>query len=439
MLNEVAKLALFLNHEKRFNTICVGNNKDARNVGRLIKKEWSDCKVLVQSEGEFIRKNRTVSVKDDIVIYFLSGKKHLINKSKFKYYTYASQNYPFIVYVESEKKDIIKAYLSKFRGYFIETESLNKFLNKISLKGFIKTKNQNTRSRIYIDGIYANFRKIENNLTVLAIITLYNESDIIERNVKYLVKQGIDVHIIDNWSTDGSYKKVKKLTTLYKGLTLERFPTTKAPRYYEWKKILTYIENIAHNSKHDWIIHYDSDEFREAPWPETSLYEGIKFVDSLGFNILDFTVLNYRFTKSTNNFSSKVDPLKYFKYCEFANHPAHFIQVKAWKNTNQKVKLAKSGGHDVDFKGKHSFPLKFLINHYPLRSSKQARKKLFEDRFPRFSPKEVKSGWHSHYNKYKQTKHIIFNEDKLIQGRTKTFNENYLLERISTIGIEREV
>ena len=292
---------------------------------------------------------------------------------------------------------------------------------------------------IVISGKFASFRKIDKNIKMLAIITQYNESDIIVQNIKYLISMGIDVHVIDNWSNDGSFEKVKRLQKRYSNVSLERFPRVGPSKYYEWIKILKRIESIANKAKYNWIIHYDSDEIRESPWPYVNLYDGIVFVDSLGFNAIDFTVLNYRFTKTTNNFSEKRNPLTYFKYCEFGDHPGHFIQVKAWKKTNNNIELASSGGHNVLFKGRKVYPIKFLIRHYPLRSTKQAYRKVFFERFPRFSPDELKMGFHSHYNQYKGKKIINFKEKKLINGGLNSFKEDYIVELISGIGLKQKI
>jgi len=197
----------------------------------------------------------------------------------------------------------------------------------IKLKGAISNPNyKKTLVLIFISvKKYTLYKPINKNLTILAIITLYNEKDIILQNIKYLINQGIHVRIIDNWSTDGSYKKIKLLEKKKVGLSVERFPKYKPTKYYQWKKLLKRVETISKKYKYDWYIHYDSNEFRESPWLGISLLNEIKFVDSLGFNALDFTVLNYRFRKSTCKFSSKYEPLNYFKYCEFGSHTGHFI------------------------------------------------------------------------------------------------------------------
>ena len=75
-----------------------------------------------------------------------------------------------------------------------------------------------------IAGREATLKVPNSRKSVAAIINVFNESDIIEHVVRYLADQGVQVHIVDNWSTDGSYEIAKSL--LENGLcsNVIRFP-----------------------------------------------------------------------------------------------------------------------------------------------------------------------------------------------------------------------
>jgi hypothetical protein len=60
--------------------------------------------------------------------------------------------------------------------------------------------------------------------------------------------------------------------------------------------------------------------------------------------------------------------------------------------------LASSGGHDVAFDGRKVFPLRLLLRHYPFRGQAHARRKIFDERCPRFRPAERAMGWHVQYD-----------------------------------------
>ena len=46
---------------------------------------------------------------------------------------------------------------------------------------------------------------------VTAFMCVFNEADILPWTLKHLIDQGVQVHVIDNWSTDGSDRIAKRL------------------------------------------------------------------------------------------------------------------------------------------------------------------------------------------------------------------------------------
>lgn len=431
------ELIRFLNRENRFRVICVGNREDTRRFINLFNKENLEKTILYYSEDECLKNSNILRKESTLLVYLLNRNQHLINKKNINSFINILKNTSIVIYIENEKTSHFSGYKTKLLKLTDNHTSAYEILEEhCGLKGFIARSDSVNKQRLYLGGKLVLYKKTKHKPKVLAIISVYNENDIIEKNIRYLLDQGIDVHIIDNWSNDGSFEMVKRLSEENAKISFERFPREGKPKYYEWVKILHRVEGISKKSKHDWIIHYDSDEFRESPWQNVCLYDGITFVDSLGFSAIDFTILNFRYTNKSNKFSASDNPLTYFMFCEFGDDPSDFIQIKAWKNTGQTVKLAESGGHDASFKGRKVFPIKFVTRHYPLRSGRHAKKKLFSDRIPRFLPAETKVGFHSHYNRYKENKSIIFDKHNLINWNIKLFKNKYLIELISGIGLK---
>ena len=272
------------------------------------------------------------------------------------------------------------------------------------------------------------------HLKIASIINMFNEADIIEPVVKHLVQQGVDVHLMDNWSTDGTYEIGQDL--LAKGLCsrLQRFPDRPCSDY-EWALQLDHTAQYAASLDADWIIHHDADEIRLSPWPGLSLGQAIEYVDSLGYTAIDFTVINFLYTDHEN--ASKFDPTQIRSFT-WGRELADFIQVKAWKNLSR-VDLATSGGHDAQFDGRRIYPIKFLNKHYPLRSSLQANRKIFRERLPRIDKERRDRQWHIQYDAFRFVEEIRpWRSFELENFDRNIFNAEYLVERISGIGIERE-
>ncbi len=236
---------------------------------------------------------------------------------------------------------------------------------------------------------------------VLSIISSFNEEDVIYHVIKDLIDNQVDVYLIDNCSTDNTVEEAKKL--LGKGLIhIESFPedaeySARAKKEYLWHLILQRKQQIAKESNADWIIHADADEFRESPFPNTSLSEGIAFVDKLGYNAINFGLYNFR--PVDNSFVPFEDVRKHLTHYE----PGSWFdqnQIKAWKNTNQNIDLVSSGGHSISFPDRKVFPIPFLLRHYPIRSEQHGYKKVMQDRAARFAEEERAAGWHVQYDEF---------------------------------------
>ena len=268
---------------------------------------------------------------------------------------------------------------------------------------------------------------------VAAIINLFNEADIIEEVVRHLSSQGIEVHLFDNWSTDGSFELCQKL--LLEGLVnnLQRFPDSPSNEYI-WAQQLKNTANYAATVDADWIMHYDADEIRCSPWPEFTLKQAIAYVNRLGYTAIDFTVIDFRYIESNKEPHCFEDSLRHF---EFPTHSSYFLQVKAWKKNEQLINLHDTGGHAALFSERVVYPLKFLNKHYSLRSQTQADKKIYQDRLPRVT-KERLLGWHVHLDRFREATHVKpWSRSSLICYSPVVFNDEFLIERISGCGLVR--
>ncbi|MFW5981018.1 MAG: methyltransferase domain-containing protein [bacterium] len=267
---------------------------------------------------------------------------------------------------------------------------------------------------------------------VVAIITVFNEEDIISHAIKKLLDQDIYVYIVDNWSTDGSFKIIEGFKGQKNFIGLERFPQAAPASTFNLISLLQRVEELTRTIEADWFIHQDADEIRMAPW-NLSLKDAIIYVDSLGFNAIDHTVVN--FYPVDNNFS-KGNHEEYMKYFDFGRLQGDFFQIKAWKNTGKRISLAIHGGHLVGFEGRRIFPYKFINKHYPIRSQKQGELKIFKYRKPRWNKKERERGWHMHYDHIKEGYSFIHDPENLEKYiNDDDFRSRYLVEIISGVGI----
>lgn len=271
-------------------------------------------------------------------------------------------------------------------------------------------------------------RKVPDDFKVLAIVHCFNEGDIIEKTAKYLVSQDLDIYFLDNWSEDGTYEKIKNLCVEYPGkIFLERFPSDGKTENYEWYSQLEYTEKICCEYKYNWYIHYDADEIRTGPWKGKTLKETLYHMDCAGYNLAENTVIDFRMTekKQANIFMEDT-------FFQFRCEPED--QIKTWKQADH-FDLKSSGGHRLKVKRPKIFPLRILNRHYPLRSIEQAKKKVFQDRKPRFKKEESDRGWHIQYDGIYGCDDFVFDPSDLILWDENIYN-NYYIPLFTGCGIQ---
>ncbi|MBI3704665.1 MAG: glycosyltransferase family 2 protein [Rhizobiales bacterium] len=268
----------------------------------------------------------------------------------------------------------------------------------------------------------------------LAIIATYNDRDFVLQVVGDLLEDGIDVHVLDNWSTDDTFEQLRGLASSSGGLKLERFPATGPTRYFEWHAILERKEEIAAQFPNRWVMHQDSDELRRSPWPDISMRAGLHIAERMGFNAIDFTVCDFR--PIDDSFTAGMKPETAFRFFEFGRRPGQFLQVKAWRQGTERIELATSGGHQAEFPGRRIFPYNFLLKHYQFRSPTHARQKVLERR-TRFSPHERANGWHTHYDNFTNNHPFLWRPSELIEFDEKETRRRFLTKLIAGIDIAR--
>jgi hypothetical protein len=235
-------------------------------------------------------------------------------------------------------------------------------------------------------------RPLPHGVRTVALISTLNEADVIDAAIDHLACNGVMAYVLDGGSTDDTVARAKRW--LGRGLLgvelLDRPPEGRT----SWRSVLTRKVELASELGYDWYMHHDADEFRESPWPGLSLGEAISLVDQLGYNAIDFRVLNFR--PVDDRFRPGDDPRTHFTRWEDAAEYDR-LQRNCWKAGFLDTVLG-DGGHDVRFAERRLFPIRFLLRHYPIRSQAHGRRKVLTERRNRFSSEEIAFGWRRQYD-----------------------------------------
>ena len=228
-------------------------------------------------------------------------------------------------------------------------------------------------------------------MTAQCFMPVYNEADLLPHVLAHMRSQGVDVHALDGWSSDGCWEILRDAGP---GVTAERFPARADDGVWNCRRTLRRVESLAQASKADWCCLSDVDEWRRSPRPGETLAEGIARWDAEGYTVIDHRV--YAFFCTDSGWTG--GPEKYFRWYNTRDMLCTLAQQKIWKNVGR-VNLVDSGGHTIRFPRKRVAPEWFTMKHYPFRTPAQAREKL-ETRLARRCHEEHQAGWGVHYDEF---------------------------------------
>lgn len=223
------------------------------------------------------------------------------------------------------------------------------------------------------------------DLKIVAMIQTLNEEDIIKETLEHLFSQGLEVVVLDNDSSDKTYKICEKY--LGNGV-LDLFQLKSS----EWEHgfNLQTLYQMALRQKPDWFILNDADELLESG-TKNSLKEEIIKVDNEGFNLIQFNGFSFYMT---DNDMPDAELIK--RRLSYYSHTGDGI-FRAWKYYPGII-IEGKGGHVPIFpdgKRYEIYPQKFILRHYRFRSPEQAKQKMNE-RLERRSKTELQMNWHTH-------------------------------------------
>ena len=221
-------------------------------------------------------------------------------------------------------------------------------------------------------------------MRVIAILATYNEERFVAGCLENLFRQGVEVYLIDNCSTDRTVAIAEDY--LGRGLVgIESFPRA---GLYSWKPILRRKEQLAESLKADWFMHVDADEVRLPPNSGVNIAQALAEVDAHGYNAVNFMEFTFVPTRESPDHDRPDFQRTMRHYYPFL--PSYPHRLNAWKRQRRAVDLAWSAGHLVRFGGLRMYPESFPMRHYLYLSVPHAIRKYVNQVY---DPAELKIGW----------------------------------------------
>jgi len=116
-----------------------------------------------------------------------------------------------------------------------------------------------------------------------------------------------------------------------------------------------HVKSDQNHVRADWVLHFRLNELIESPWSGISLRRAIYYVDCLGFDVINFSILTF-YPLTQPSFPQSGDTYRKFEWASF--------MPKAAQRGDEKARKSSSS-----VKGQRTFPINFLLRVYPSRES----------------------------------------------------------------------
>ena len=220
---------------------------------------------------------------------------------------------------------------------------------------------------------------------ILALLATYNEERFVEACISHLVRQGIEVYLVDNESTD----RTVELAQAFRGRGLVGIETLPRNGMFSLRTQLRRKEALAASLEADWFLHVDADEMHLSPDPRKTVRDELEDADARGFSAVNFLEFSFVATREEpcHDLPDFARTMRhYYPYAPASPH-----RLNAWKKQNVPVDLASTGGHVVHFPDLRMSPRTLWMKHYLYLSIEHALEKFVRRRF---DPAEVSDGWY---------------------------------------------
>lgn len=233
--------------------------------------------------------------------------------------------------------------------------------------------------------------KKDEGIRIVAIISCFNEENVLRATLENYLHQCVDVFLIDNESTDDTYDIAKEYVNQHV-VGIERIPRN---GQFNLDKLLRHKEFIADQLKYDWFMHADADEIRLPPRANQTIRSAVDIADKSGFNLINF--IEYTFIPVREHPDHDHPDFQRTMRWYYPFVPVYPHRSNLWKRRgkiglsdrlkdtlkkrslralrSRSIDLVSSSGHRVTFPGFDLYPVDFKMRHYQALSLDSARRK----------------------------------------------------------------
>lgn len=232
---------------------------------------------------------------------------------------------------------------------------------------------------------------------VCGILFCYNEEQVLDETIRFYLRQGIDLVMVDNCSTDSSPAIAAgyiERAGEHPGRLLE--VVSVATDGYEWGRILKTACDYMHTrlSGYRWIALIDADAYYYSPVRGMGLTEFIEAAGRSGCNIIGGELFEFYPTEKDD--PAVASHLERIRYCRVDPWDQRVVQQKIFRY-HPSIDFYSNLGHTCLRDEPRLCEVKFLYHHYPWVNYEHGLKKIFNERKPRYVERQENPALHIHY------------------------------------------
>jgi hypothetical protein len=202
---------------------------------------------------------------------------------------------------------------------------------------------------------------------LLAVLLCYNDGDLVEDSVRYLLEQGHHLVIWDHGSTDETGEVLDRLA----GELLELRTVPRSVDFYQLYQMMSAHLLEAYVPHYDWVSWPDQDEFLEGPDRSRPYQDWVEEVLGSRYDWVQFNNFNFWWTVADDTGTERaVERVRH--YSLFADCAP---RVRAWRASATNI---REFNHNPPLGER--YPQLFNLRHYPMRSEAQMLRRLEVDR-----------------------------------------------------------
>ena len=253
-------------------------------------------------------------------------------------------------------------------------------------------------------------------MRLVGMLPVFNSADILEDVIENILAQGVNLVVLDNGSTDDSFDICKKFAE--KNLIQLRQYRNSTFDYGLLSRILY---DMALELKPDWLIRNDQDELLESGLPNITLKQAIEEIDSQGYNLIQFDVMEFFMTNNDDKSSKFLkEKLRYYSW-------QHDYAYRAWKHVPG-TRVEDTLSHFPIFPEGYLYKIperKFILRHYRFRNREQAIRNNTE-RLERIkNTPELKIGLMTQYDRISKQNYFEEVDHNILNKYLEDNNWNY--------------